>query len=138
MTPLRGIQRTLCGSRWVRAPGSRLLPLRRDPRSRLGRRSRRNTRLGDRRAGLREQRLPVRGASGLGRGAARGGGVERHSAWRLPRRYGARQCLGDPEYFIPDFPNWKDHDSYAKAFDRLVRDLKAGAADRAVGPELRK
>jgi hypothetical protein len=31
------------------------------------------------------------------------------------------------EYFIPDFSNWKDHDSYAKAFDRLLRDLKAGA-----------
>jgi hypothetical protein len=29
------------------------------------------------------------------------------------------------EYFVPDFSNWKDHDSYTKAFDRLVRDLKA-------------
>jgi uncharacterized protein YjbI with pentapeptide repeats len=29
------------------------------------------------------------------------------------------------EYFAPDFSNWKDHDSYTKAFDRLVRDLKA-------------
>jgi hypothetical protein len=29
------------------------------------------------------------------------------------------------EYFIPDFSNWKDHDSYQKAFDRLLRDLKA-------------
>ena len=29
------------------------------------------------------------------------------------------------EYFIPDFSNWKDHDSYEKAFDRLLRDLKA-------------
>jgi hypothetical protein len=35
------------------------------------------------------------------------------------------------EYFIPDFSNWKDHDSYQKAFDRLLRDLKAGARDRA-------
>jgi hypothetical protein len=31
------------------------------------------------------------------------------------------------EYFIPDFSNWKDHDSYQKAFQRLVKDLKAGA-----------
>ena len=31
------------------------------------------------------------------------------------------------EYFIPDFSNWKDHDSYQKAFDRLLRDLKAEA-----------
>ncbi len=29
------------------------------------------------------------------------------------------------EYFIPDFSNWKDHDQYQKAFDRLLRDLKA-------------
>lgn len=29
------------------------------------------------------------------------------------------------QYFIPDFSNWKDHDSFEKAFDRLLRDLKA-------------
>jgi len=29
------------------------------------------------------------------------------------------------EYFIPDFSNWKDHDSYQSAFERLLRDLKA-------------
>jgi uncharacterized protein YjbI with pentapeptide repeats len=29
------------------------------------------------------------------------------------------------EYFIPDFSNWKDHDSFEKAFNRLLRDLKA-------------
>jgi uncharacterized protein YjbI with pentapeptide repeats len=29
------------------------------------------------------------------------------------------------EYFVPDFSNWKDHDSYAKVFERLVRDLNA-------------
>jgi hypothetical protein len=29
------------------------------------------------------------------------------------------------EYFIPDFSNWKDHDSYQRAFERLVRGLKA-------------
>ncbi|HEY9141905.1 MAG TPA: toll/interleukin-1 receptor domain-containing protein [Bryobacteraceae bacterium] len=39
------------------------------------------------------------------------------------------------EYFIPDFSNWKDHGSYAKAFERLLRDLKAGhAADAKVDP----
>lgn len=26
---------------------------------------------------------------------------------------------------IGDFTRWKDHDSYQKAFDRLLRDLKA-------------
>lgn len=29
-------------------------------------------------------------------------------------------------YFIPDFSNWKNHDSYKKAFKRLLKDLKAG------------
>jgi hypothetical protein len=29
------------------------------------------------------------------------------------------------EYFIPDFSNWKHHDAYQVAFQRLVRDLKA-------------
>lgn len=29
------------------------------------------------------------------------------------------------EYFIPDFSNWKDHDQYKKAFERLLKDLKA-------------
>ncbi|MGB7758924.1 MAG: hypothetical protein WBL61_03790 [Bryobacteraceae bacterium] len=33
------------------------------------------------------------------------------------------------DYFIPDFSNWKDHDPYAKAFERLLRDLKAGRAE---------
>jgi uncharacterized protein YjbI with pentapeptide repeats len=30
------------------------------------------------------------------------------------------------KYFIPDFSNWKDHDPYQEAFQRLVKDLKAG------------
>jgi hypothetical protein len=32
------------------------------------------------------------------------------------------------EYFIPDFSNWKDHDSYQAALQRLVKDLKAGGS----------
>ena len=28
------------------------------------------------------------------------------------------------EYYIPDFTNWKDHDAYQKAFNRLMKDLK--------------
>ena len=32
------------------------------------------------------------------------------------------------EYFIPDFSNWKDHDSFRTAFDRLLKDLKAEAS----------
>ncbi|MFI5117348.1 MAG: toll/interleukin-1 receptor domain-containing protein [Terriglobales bacterium] len=34
------------------------------------------------------------------------------------------------EYFIPDFSNWKDHDSYQTAFQRLVKDLKSGSESR--------
>ncbi len=35
------------------------------------------------------------------------------------------------EFFIPDFSNWKDHDSYKAAFDGLLRDLKSkGEAPR--------
>jgi hypothetical protein len=30
------------------------------------------------------------------------------------------------EYYTPDFSDWKDHDLYKKAFDHLMRDLKAG------------
>jgi hypothetical protein len=30
------------------------------------------------------------------------------------------------EYFIPDFSDWKSHDSYQTAFQRLLKDLKAG------------
>jgi len=29
------------------------------------------------------------------------------------------------EYFIPDFSNWKDHDSFEEAFAKLLRDLRA-------------
>jgi hypothetical protein len=32
------------------------------------------------------------------------------------------------EYLIPDFSNWKDHDSFEKAFERLMRDMKADEA----------
>jgi hypothetical protein len=28
------------------------------------------------------------------------------------------------QYFIPDFSNWKEHDAFEKAFDRLLRDLR--------------
>jgi hypothetical protein len=29
------------------------------------------------------------------------------------------------QYFIPDFSNWKDHDAFERAFERLLRDLRA-------------
>lgn len=30
------------------------------------------------------------------------------------------------EFFIPDFSEWKNHDKYKQAFERLLKDLKAG------------
>jgi uncharacterized protein YjbI with pentapeptide repeats len=35
------------------------------------------------------------------------------------------------EYFIPDFSQWKDHDFYERAFERLLRDLEAEPDRRA-------
>jgi hypothetical protein len=35
------------------------------------------------------------------------------------------------EYFIRDFSNWKEHDSYSRAFDPLVRGLKTGGSGAA-------
>lgn len=32
------------------------------------------------------------------------------------------------EYFIPDFSDWKDHDAFESAFDKLLRDLHAAEA----------
>jgi hypothetical protein len=40
------------------------------------------------------------------------------------------------EYFIPDFSNWKDHDSYTRAFDRLLKDLQGKIGFPATRPEL--
>jgi hypothetical protein len=36
------------------------------------------------------------------------------------------------EYFIPDFSNWKDHDSYRLAFDRLLKDLQGKAEPHSI------
>ena len=40
----------------------------------------------------------------------------------IPERKRSREVRG---YFIPDFSNWKDHDSFAAAFDKLLKDLRA-------------
>lgn len=34
------------------------------------------------------------------------------------------------EYFIPDFSNWKDHDTFEASFSRLLRDLRAEEISR--------
>jgi len=33
------------------------------------------------------------------------------------------------EYFIPDFSNWKDHDSFESAYQRLMQDFKPTPED---------
>jgi hypothetical protein len=46
----------------------------------------------------------------------------------LRRRHAGKDSAREiREYFIPDFSRWKDHDSCRKAFERLLRDLKAEA-----------
>ncbi len=37
------------------------------------------------------------------------------------------------EYFIPDFSDWKNHDSYQEALQRLISDLKAQDSKPALG-----
>ena len=46
----------------------------------------------------------------------------------FPLLYGPRTFA---ERHIWDFTGWNDHDSYQKASDRLLRDLKAEAPGRA-------
>jgi hypothetical protein len=57
---------------------------------------------------------------------------ERIKAWKLfDADTGIDSAREIREYFVPDFSNWKDHDIYAKAFEGLVRDLKAGPVQKA-------
>jgi len=51
--------------------------------------------------------------------------------WEYPTSTGIDLAEEIRQYFIPDFSNWKDHDSYQKAFQRLVKDLKAEARSAA-------
>src|ERR1044072_1504949 len=43
---------------------------------------------------------------------------------------GGGLVTGGRQYFIPDFSNWKEHDAFEKAFERLLRDLKDEEARR--------
>jgi uncharacterized protein YjbI with pentapeptide repeats len=57
---------------------------------------------------------------------------DRIKAWKLfDADRGIDSAREIREYFIPDFSNWKDDDSYQKALDRLLRDLRAETEDRA-------
>ena len=45
--------------------------------------------------------------------------------WRCPDADGGKDLAVEVrEYFIPDFSTWKDHDTFEKAFERLLRDLR--------------
>ncbi len=52
--------------------------------------------------------------------------------WEYPISTGTDLAEEIRQYFIPDFSNWKDHDSYQQAFERLVKDLKADGSSRSV------
>jgi len=43
--------------------------------------------------------------------------------WEAPDDTAKDMAVEIREYYIPDFANWKDHDEYMKAFERLMRDL---------------
>jgi hypothetical protein len=60
------------------------------------------------------------------------GNIYRPTAAGLSRR-GKDSAREIRDYFIPDFSNWKDYESYQKAFQRLVGDLKALVSGH--GPE---
>jgi len=52
--------------------------------------------------------------------------------WKLPDGDTGKDLAREiREYFIPDFSNWKDHDAYKLAFDRLLKDLQGKAAPQA-------
>jgi uncharacterized protein YjbI with pentapeptide repeats len=54
--------------------------------------------------------------------------------WEYPISTGIDLAEEIRQYFIPDFSNWKDHDSFQKGFEKLVKDLKspdAGAKSAA-------
>ena len=52
-------------------------------------------------------------------------GFEALRDWELIDSTGQDMAEEIRQYFIPDFSNWKDHDSYQLGFQRLVKDLKA-------------
>jgi hypothetical protein len=71
--------------------------------------------------------LPLRGRNPKC-GVVAGLGFERLRDWEcFDGDTGKDSAREIREYFIPDFSNWKEHDSYETAFGRLVTDLKAEA-----------
>lgn len=51
------------------------------------------------------------------------------SEWKCPDSKSGQDLAEEVRhYFIPDFSNWRKHDDFEKAFDRLLRDLRAEEA----------
>jgi len=50
-------------------------------------------------------------------------------AWQLPDSSGEDLAEEVRKFFIPDFSNWKDHDSFEAAFARLLNDLKTATGE---------
>lgn len=45
--------------------------------------------------------------------------------WRCPDADGGKDLAVEVrEYFIPDFSNWENHDSFESGFERLLKDLR--------------
>jgi len=58
---------------------------------------------------------------------------DRTKSWKLPDADAGDDSAREVrEYFVPDFSAWKDNDVYAKAFERLLHDLKAGPGEARV------
>jgi hypothetical protein len=50
---------------------------------------------------------------------------EKIKAWQLPDSSGEDLAEEVRKFYVPNFANWKDHDSFEKAFARLINDLRA-------------
>jgi hypothetical protein len=76
-------------------------------------------------------RLSLQGTQGQGRGSPRR--LKTLRDWEpFNANTGKDSAREIREYFIPDFSNWKNHDSHQEALQRLVGDLKASDAKTEV------
>ena len=56
-------------------------------------------------------------------------GFEAIRDWELFDADEGKDLAGEiREYYIPDFSSWKEHDSYQKEFEKLLRDLRTEEA----------
>jgi hypothetical protein len=49
--------------------------------------------------------------------------------WKLFNAEEGRDLASEiREYYIPDFSEWKNHDSYVREFEKLLRDLRTDSS----------